>query len=160
MKKTISQKIDDLITCLCAQIIEDGNGNVCFCGIMPGSEVAMDYFGECTDACGMAYVTLETGTPANGIGVENTQVNNCGSAFTFDVEIGILRCVEAGDEHGAPPTPESLNETAHVQFADILTMRRAVQCCNPKPYILGAYTPYGPTGGAVGGTFLLTLLEE
>lgn len=152
--------MNDLATCLCAQVIEDDNGELCFCGLLPGSEVAHDYLTNCDDKCGLAYVQTGIASPSNGIGVANEEVNNCGSLFGFEVEMGILRCLMAGDEDGAPPTPEALAAAASLQYKDILTMRRAVMCCQPKPYILGIYQPYGPAGGAYGGTFALTLLEE
>lgn len=160
--RTLSQRIEDLAVCLCSQISEDGNGDVCFCGVMPGSEIAMDYVNGCDDdgPCGMAYVNLTTAQPSSGIGVPNVEVNNCGSMLGFSVEIGILRCAAMGGTNGEPPTQEELTRVSLITFADIKTMMRAVACCNPKPYVLGDYQPYGPNGFVVGGTFDLIMLEE
>lgn len=159
--RTLTQRLEDLAACLCAQIIEDGNGDLCFCGLMPGSEVAFEYLTstDCS-ACGMAYVQLDVAGPVRGIGIENVEVNNCSSLIGFSAEIGIIRCITSGDADGTPPSQEELSAAALIQYADIKTMIKAVQCCNPKPYILGQYQPYGPVGGAMGGTFPITMLEE
>lgn len=159
--KSIQTRIEELATCLCAQIVSDGNGEVCFCGVMPGAEIAFDYIGNCGDdgPCGMAYVNLTDAQPANGVATPNTEVNNCGSLLGFSIEIGILRCVPI-EKDGEPPDPAVLLAVSRIVNADIKTMQRAVACCSPKPYILGTYQPYGPTGAVIGGTFDLTMLEE
>jgi hypothetical protein len=154
----IEQVLEDLATCLCAQIITDGLPEPCFCGVMPGEAVAFDYAGSCADACGMAWVRLASAYPSTAIGIASGVPGNCSSTIGLDVELGIVRCIEVGSADGAPPTPEQLNEAAILQQADLLAIWRAVACCRQsKDWILGQYAPFGPEGGLVGGVMQLSL---
>lgn len=154
-------KLSELATCLCAQIEIDGQPPVCFCGVLPGSQVALDYTGNCAEACGMAWVRLSGMYPSISIGQISQRAANCQDMWGLEVEIGIVRCASVLDDQGNPPSDAQLLADAQVQMADADTMRRAVLCClSPKDFLLGAYTPTGPQGGVVGGTFTVYLMVE
>ena len=149
--------LEDLATCLCAQIVADGGPDVCFCGVIPGEAASAMYQGDCTKKCGMAWVRLITVTPAAGVGTLTEQPGNCATGIGYDVEVGILRCTPVGTAT-TPPTPAQLLSSTELQLADMMTMRRAVICCyGSKNWILGSYTPMGPGGGMVGGAWNLSM---
>jgi hypothetical protein len=121
--------------------------------------VAWDYSGDCgDDVCGMAWVRLVAVYPSTVIGVPSEEPGNCSKAIGMDVEIGILRCVSVSDDQGNPPDPTDLQANAALQVADAMALRKAAACCAPeKDFILGGYTPVGPAGGLVGGTWAMSL---
>lgn len=150
-----------LAACLCAQIQDPENGvpDVCFCGIVPGEAIPVEYAGDCDSKCGIAWVRMTNLYPSNGVGAAFTQPGNCDVGLGMDVELGILRCISVGTEREGP-TPEELHEAAQLAIADAMLIRKAVYCCdaiNPRDLILGQYTPLGPEGGLVGGAFVLSM---
>jgi len=150
--------LDDLATCLCAQILTDGLPPVCACGVMPGSEVALDYAGDCEDACGMAWVRLTSSYPSVSIGQPTARPGNCSAAIGIEVELGIMRCIDLGDGTVAPDLAE-MTAAAVLQYADMLAMWRAIACCQTsKDWVLGTYIPHGPQGGILGGIMPLAML--
>lgn len=154
----ITTLLTELSTCLCAQILTDGTPPVCFCGVMPGAVVSLDYAGECENECGMAWVRLLQSYPSATLGQPSATPGNCSAAIGVDVELAIVRCIEVGGPDGQPPEPAVLAAAAVLQQADMMSMWRAVACCrNSKDWVIGQYTPYGPEGGLVGGTLTISL---
>lgn len=154
----IAQILDDLSTCLCAQILTDGLPPTCFCGVVPGADVALDYAGDCDEACGMAWVRLATTYPSASVGTPVEQPGNCAVGIGLEVEMGVVRCIDVG-EGTSPPDLATLRAAAALQTADMLAMWRAVACCRQsKDWAIGQYTPYGPEGGVVGGVLGLNIL--
>lgn len=157
--ETITAILTDLATCLCAQIITDGLPAVCFCGVVPGEQVSLDYVGDCEDACGMAWVRMVTIYPSTVVGQPSTFPGNCGLGLGLDVELGIMRCISVGGEDGQPPSPPELTAAAVLQQADVMAMWRAIACCRTsKDWVINTYTPLGPEGGIVGGTLSMSIL--
>lgn len=153
----IFDTLTDLATCLCAQIITDGLPETCYCGLIPGEAPAVGYFGDCENN-GVAYVRLANAYPSKSIGQQDLSVSNCGSVMGLDIEVGILRMMTVGDEDGNMPTAGEILEATQLQVADMLTMRRAVECClQPEDYVMGSYTPVGPDGGILGGSWEVNL---
>jgi len=154
----INAILTDLVTCLCAQILTDDLPPVCFCGVLPGDEVALDYAGDCDDACGMAWVRLTTAYPSVSIATPAAIPGNCAMGIGIEIEMGIVRCLDVG-EGGTPPEPESLTASAALQVADLMAMWRAVHCCqSAKDFVIGQYVALGPQGGIVGGTLPMAML--
>jgi hypothetical protein len=154
----IQDILDNLAICLCSQILDDNLPGVCFCGIMPGEDVALDYVGDCDDACGQAWVRLATAYPSVTVGQPSQGIGNCNNAIGLEIELGIVRCFDVGDGR-TPVDPVELGRAGRLQIADMLAMWRAVACCNSsKDFIMGQYVPIGPQGGIVGGTLPLGIL--
>lgn len=155
----ITSILTDLTTCLCSQLLDDELPPVCFCGIVPGAEVALDYAGECENECGMAWVRLIGSAPSVTVGVPSALPGNCSTGINIDVELGVVRCIGVGGPDGQPIEPSELAAAAVLQQADMMAMWRAVACCrDSKDWVIGAYTPFGPDGGLVGGTLSLSIL--
>lgn len=158
LSSSIFDTLTELATCLCAQIVKDESPTTCFCGLIPGEAPAVGYFADCEEGNGVAYVRLSNAYPSTSIGQQNLGVDNCSSIMGFDVEVGILRFMPVGDKQGNMPTPGEILAATQLQIADMLTMRRAVECClDSSDYIVGAYTPVGPDGGIVGGSWEINL---
>jgi len=154
----ISVILTDLATCLCAQILTDGLPPTCFCGVVPGDQVALDYAGDCDDVCGMAWVRLVSAYPSTSVGQPVERPGNCGMGIGIEAVLGISRCIPLG-ENGEPPDPIDLAAAAVLQQADMMAMWRAIACCRAsKDWAIGAYTPFGPQGGLVGGILPLGIL--
>lgn len=151
----ISDVLTDLAACLCAELTPEGEEGpgLCFCGVLPGNQAALEYTWECDDLCGMAWVRLALSYPANGIGIVDERPSNCGAELGVDIEVGIIRCLEL-PEDGEAPDGATMLASSIEQADDIEAIRRAIACCSPLAetgYILGPYQPYGPQGGIVGG---------
>ena len=156
---SIWERVTNLATCLCATCEENATP-LCFCGVVPGLEVALDYHGNCANVCGMAWVRVSAMYPASSVGAVNTQPGNCGSLVGVDVELGIMRCMPVGEADGSPPTPDQLRAAAELQISDALALWSAVRCCDPdSDWLIGQYQPFGPSGGIVGGTVEVNFLE-
>lgn len=158
----VTEAMTLLAACLCNQIREDESPEPCFCGILPGDSAVGDYAGTCPEGpCGMAWARLITSYPSKGVGLVDEGVGNCGNELGFDVEIGILRCFPYNEDPEQPPTAEEMLAAAEQQHKDMLTMQRAVYCCEAVPNkgsILSTYTPSGPLGGLYGGTFMVMMV--
>jgi hypothetical protein len=142
--------------CLCEQITTDGRPEVCYCGVVPGALAIADLVGNCGDVCGMAWVRLEQMYPAVVAGVPDGTPGNCGKGLAMDIEVGILRCCEAGESD-----PAELLASTELQLADAETIYRAVRCCPALPNmdtIVAPYVPLGPDGGTVGGTVMVSVM--
>lgn len=151
-----------LAECVCAALADSEGGPTCFCGIVPGEAAVQDYVGDdCGAACGMAWVRLTTAYPAVGVGQPIQRLGNCASSLGYEVEIGVMRCISAGDEAGNAPSPEELLAATKEQMSDMAAVVRAVSCCDGisgKDFILGTYTPLGPEGGVVGGVWTVQMI--
>jgi hypothetical protein len=152
----------DLAACLCSQILDPDNGvpDVCFCGIVPGEAATADYAGgDCNKKCGMAWVRIMSIYPMKAVGALDTTAGNCGASLGADLELGIMRCVNTGDGR-TPPSPDELLAATQLQVADSYVMLKAVVCCDTIPNkeaILSAYSPLGPAGGLLGGTYTVSI---
>ncbi len=148
--------LNTLVVCLCAQIVADGQPEPCFCGLMPG-EAALGDYTSCDDYDGMAWVRLVTAYPSSSLGAASTTPNNCSVMLGADIEVGVLRNMPVGGRNGEPPTQDEMNATTALMIADAESARRAILCCNDElalvDIMLGSWTPAGPQGGLVGGSW-------
>jgi hypothetical protein len=144
--------LTELATCLCSELEEAQLPDLCFCGVLPGADVPADYVSE--DA-GMAWVRLMNVYPSTIFPSTDTSLKSCVVPLAAQVEIGVLRCSPSPDDAGTPPSAAAMWEATRLQMADMAAMYRAVRCCyaKGKAMVLGQYTPIGPQGGVVGGTW-------
>jgi hypothetical protein len=156
----VVNQIDTLLTalagCLCAEIAASDTPEPCFCGVMPGIRIAVDYVGMCEDRDGMAWTSLTLAYPASSVGVVDQTLNNCSTGIGIEIQIGIMRSAPTMDAEGNPPDEAMQLATSQIQTADMLSMIKAVQCCEEMQrydHILSQYNPVGPEGYAVGGFF-------
>lgn len=157
--KAIWPAITSLVACLCEEVIRSGLPPVCICTPLPGEVYATDYVSE--DA-GMAWVRLESAWPSTSF-PNQTITSTCAAPLAFGVEIGLAFCAPIFEQDGTPPPFAAQFDTTRVQIAAMAAMRRAVLCCFPagraQDVVLGLYTPLGPEGGVVGGTWSISVAE-
>lgn len=148
----------ELVGCLEKEFDEEG---FCFIGIMHGQVAPADY-----GADGMAWVRLmgsysstDFPSPDNGLG--------CVAPLATDLEVGVLRCAPSPNKMSRTmPTVSEQEESARVATADMMAMRRAINCCFGKngqvrfrDVAMGSYSPVGPMGGVSGGQWTLTVSD-
>lgn len=147
----------DLAACLCNQIEDNGLPKVCYCGVVPGDAVAVDYISACDDQDGLAFVRLAQVYPAAAVGVVNQRINNCSGGFGLEAEVGIIRSAPPWGEEGEPPS-DADNLAGSVQLVeDMAAIVQAIQCCFGDKGIDYIVQSYRPTilGGALGGSFVV-----
>lgn len=150
--------------CLCSVIKERELPDVCFCGLVPGAAVPLDYAGACSNGrSGMAWVRL-TGLFPAPIFVEGSGgFTPCGTPLIASVEVGIARPAPVFDARGNPPSYEAQQESAAWVMADMAAAQYAITCCFPahlREVRLSAWTPIGPEGGVVGGFWTVDVTDE
>lgn len=135
--------------CLCEEIAASGLPPVCRCEVMPGAAPVYDFIEE-----GQAWVRLVSAFPSLIFPTQDQTPRNCATPRVGQFEVGIIRCAPMMSEGGDAPSAEEEFEAVRLQLADMQAMRRAIQCCMGKmKHVLGVYTPIGPEGGALGGTW-------
>lgn len=151
--------LTELVTCLCSTIEERGLPDLCFCGLVPGEQVAWDYVGA-SGGDGMAWVRLMNVYPSTTFPTTDSTLRSCASPLAAQVELGILRCAPMPGDDGTPPSMAAQWEATRLQMADMRALYAAVKCCYAKhkdAMVLGQYAPAGPAGGVVGGTWQVWL---
>lgn len=147
-----------LAECLCTELAAAGLPPTCLCGILPGEQIDASYV---SDTEGMAWVRLVGAFPYSAFPQASMVGNPCVMPLAFELEVGSLWCApSARDSRGNPPTMEAQFATAEVQVAAMAAMHRAIVCCMPTQRAtaaIGQYTPAGPEGGVVGGTWNLVV---
>lgn len=147
----------ELATCLCAELESAGLPTPCYCGVLPGQVVPLDYCGECGERCGMAWVRLATiGEELSLTGEQVRRTSRCAVPLQATVEVGVARCAPSPDDLGNPPSEAAQLAATQLQMADMAAALRAITCCSVADYALGTWTPAGPEGGCLGGSWLVT----
>lgn len=151
--------LETLAACLCEELATSLGGVPCFCGVVPGRIVPMDFCDCATTGCGMAWVRLDAMFPSRAFPTQTTDAR-CNDPLASRIELGVTRCLPGMDAQGNPPGVVEQSNAVAVQMADAMAMRRAIACCygpNSKDYVLGTYQPVGPQGSCGGGTWTFTL---
>ncbi len=105
---------------------------------------------------GMAWVRINRRYPTENFPGMATKAS-CAAALAAELEIGVYRCAFTLTDAGRPPAPEQVTADALKVDADAHALLQAVRRLK-WPYVLGAYTTLGPSGGVVGGAQLFTVL--
>lgn len=137
------------------ELLRRGLPDLCFCGVVPGAQVALDY---CGDGCGgMAWVRLDRMYPsAVSFPLQDTNRWPGPVLFAQVFEIGLVRGITLPD-NAEPPTAADQDEFAAGQLADMRALSDVIcSYFGDTPYLFGPYQPYGPTGGCVGGYWTVT----
>lgn len=137
---------------------------MCSFTIHPGDTTIADYG---TESCGgMSWLRLVGANTTANFPSSNVTVNNCAYEMAFSAEVGILRPGVLPDVNGVneidlPSDTERYDEAA-LQLKDMMAMKRALAAVgrDMDNFIIQAYTPIGPDGGIVGGTWSFVFGEE
>lgn len=154
---TVEADLLALLECLAAQMGQEGLPDPCFLGMLPGEAVPLNYCDNCGD--GMAWVRLVAiGAPTDAD--PQAAGSTCYNPLAATVEVGIIRGIVVIHEDGSPATPDEQMTAFREQMAGMRAMHRTLTCCDlPSGESIGElnYTPMGPEGGCVGGTFTGTI---
>ena len=138
--------------------------SMCAVSVFPGTAVPVDYVGG--DTCGsMAWVRHVSSNPTVRFPNADISVDNCAYSLAHTVEVGIIRPSPIPESDGS--TIELPDDIEHFNSAmeladDMVLMKGAIQRASKSIdfLILGSYVPVGPEGGAVGGTWSLTVGDD
>lgn len=151
--------LESLADCLCTAV--NANQPTCFCGVLPGAQVALDYAGCYEGGCenGMAWVRLSGMYPASAIGQANLRPGNCSVGTGVDIEVGVIRCAPQPADDGTPPSAADQATASALQLADATAAKAAVLCCDGlslQDTIVAGWVPIGPEGAVLGGRLTLS----
>lgn len=101
------------------------------------------------------------------MGVDTTGVDSfdgeCSAVMSLDLEVGVLRCIEI-PEDGEAPTASGVMVAALQAMTDMKAIYCAAMSCNNEDGTSvwasiesGVWTPQGPLGGQIGGTWTFTV---
>lgn len=148
--------LTELASCLCAEIAAAGLPEPCFCGVVPGDAMALDYCTDCGEKCGMAWVRVVSMNVAD-VGIEGG--NPCTAPLEATIEVGVARCAPMPDDQGNPPSMADQLEATRVMMADQAAALRAIRCCSSRDFDVQQWAPAGPQGGCVGGAWSVIFAE-
>jgi len=136
---------------------------MCFCGLMPGGDVPLDYCGGgCdTEGCGgQAWVRVVSIFPTTDF-PSSTQLATCATNRGMTLEVGHAMCAPQPDDDGTPPDVAAQYAATALQMASMDAMWRAINCCfgvdYDKDYVLGEYNSIGVGGGCLAAVWRVTV---
>lgn len=157
--------ITELASCLCTEL-EAAGFTMCFCGLMPGGEVPLDYCGgECdTEGCGgQAWVRVVSVFASIEFPIP-TDFARCGTGRVATLEIGHAMCAPSPADDGTPPSVQQQYDATFRQMASMDAMWRTIACCfaeymekRDRSYVVGEYTAIPAGGGCLAATWSLTV---
>lgn len=157
----LPQMTDILLAALTVELRRDGTDQeICSFTKQPGDSVVTDY----ADCGGMAWVRHVTTTASIGFPNADVTADSCYWGLAHTIEMGVMRTSPIPTETLStvePPSEEELSAAADAQYRDMAAMHRAILAARRDIELLpGTYSPVGPMGGVVGGTWSLLLAEE
>lgn len=161
---TIDETMELLLGTLLIELERDGlAGDICSKALYPGDSIVLDY-AECG---GMAWVRLVDAFESVNLPSPDVTISSCVALLAATLEIGVMHPSPIPEEvlgQFELPSDEEHTTAAKRQVKEMRAMRRAMQITRsiigPDLLIGGRYTPVGPVGGTVGGTWSLTVGEE
>jgi hypothetical protein len=159
----MTNRVNDLLTgiaaCLCAEVnaptVEKPNGPMCFCGVIAGQAAVHDLWPDCTHD-GMAWVRLALSYPSLALGIQDQSPGVNRKFVGVDIEIGMVRSYEVESDGSITDTEQARMVLQSTD--DMMAMRHVIACCDTlqeRDFILGTWTPIGPTGLVYGGAWTL-----
>lgn len=140
--------------------IGDALTDICSYGLTIGESYVPfepDDDDDCEDgieACEQAWVRVMSVTPKPG---DTGWDGNCGLVLMAELEVGVLRCIEAR-KNGEAPTSTQVMAAAMQSMTDMITIEQAALGCEVWDSLeLGQWVPEGPLGGQYGGTWTFTV---
>lgn len=160
MMQTANQLLAALLESLTAQIRAKGReDDYCSITVQPGNAVVFD-FGPESGCSGMAWVRLVAANPSASFPNADVGVNNCAYSLAYTVEVGMLGPAPSlEDRLGNFVLPEDtdLFEASMRQADEMQMMYDAIRTSGIREKVIGDYTPQGPDGGVLGGTWTVVV---
>lgn len=160
---TLKEMLAELLESLTAQIRAAGKADdYCAITVYPGTMIPFD-FGPDTGCAGTAWVRLVTASPTVSFPSPDAGIDNCGYSLAYVVEMGMVGPAPILEDHlGNFVLPTDVEQfDAAMRVADELAMmHRAIKAADIPLLVLGDYSPQGPEGGVLGGTWTLTIGDD
>jgi hypothetical protein len=149
------QSLVELAQCVCDEVKAAGlESSICFCGLVGGAvvEPVIGPKGE-----GMAWVRLVNAYPSTTFpGITQAVNTSCTAPLAAEIEVGITTCTPQPRTSTSNIRAEDWLNAVRTQMAGMAALRRAIECCFPhEDKVLGQWTPIGPQGGEIGGSWRL-----
>lgn len=163
MALTARQMADILLANLVVALRDKGGEEVCSTAVYHGDSITLDY----ADCGGMAWVRLVSTGPSRSFPAIVSDLNACGASLAHTFELGVMRSAPlaqallAGSGIDLPDDEEN-SAAASLALDDMEALWAAIQAARRDIDLLvpGSYTPVGPTGGALGGTWGVTVGDD
>lgn len=138
-----------LAGCLKKELDAAGLTDMCFVGVVPGGQTAID-----VTCGGQGWVRLTQVFPSTTFPQPDNEAT-CTSLLAYELEVGVSLPIPVMDSRGNPPTVDAQLKAVQEQMAAMAAARRAIACCMlpDQSFLLGVYTPMENSGGAGGGTW-------
>lgn len=138
---------------------------VCRAFLAPGQQVPWDTCCECPSGSeGQAWVAVERMYPVAPFPQQDAGAQRCHpTEYAADIVVGILRCAHTVDDQGNAPAAAVVTGDAAKVARDRKIILDTLLCdfldddADPGTFRLGAWTPLGPGGGCVGGSWSATI---
>jgi hypothetical protein len=95
-------KMIELAACLSTELAAAGLPDLCFIGVLPGQQVALDSCGGCGESgkCGQAWVRLITAYPSTTFPgpAESPKIS---TLLAYSLEVAVMRCAQRTRPAGA-----------------------------------------------------------
>lgn len=157
---TLKEILAELLEALTAQIrAADKEEDYCSITIQPGNAVVFD-FGPESGCGGTAWVRLVSANPTVSFPAADVGINSCAFALAYTVEMGMVGPAPVMENtlgEFVAPSDVELFDAAMRQSDEVELMFRALQAAKIPEKIIGDYTPAGPEGGVMGGTWTVTV---
>lgn len=130
--------------------------------VMPGNAFVIDNVGN-GDTCSEILLNMTGANPYETF-PNAPEDDSQGPRMAYTISAGIFRCApEPENVNGrlVVPSPEELHAAARLHVADMQAVRCAIETAfSDRMHIIGDFVPYGPQGGAYGGTWSVVVGEE
>lgn len=135
-------------------------GELCGWGVIAGDQPSLDFCGGCDGGkCGQWWIAVQGIFPFTRF-PDPDEAANCATELAITVQVGIVRCFPV-PEDGSAPTHEQHAEAFAEQMADALALHAAAVCCpSGHEVAVGSWSPIGPDGGCLGGTWSLRVAKR
>jgi hypothetical protein len=158
-----AKEMMDIVLAACVvELRADGtDGNLCATTKYPGEAAPLDY-AECG---GMLWVRLATTAPTTQFPNAESRPNVCASTLAFNLEVGLMRPSPIPEDTFGDfqlPSDQEHSESTDRQMDDMEAIYRGLVRASRdiEMVSIGSYTPVGPVGGTVGGTWTLVVGNE
>jgi hypothetical protein len=152
----LAKILGDLTDCLCGLLATKGGGKTCWCGYLPGNDIAWDGCGECDEGgCGLGFITVNSVFPSSTLPNPDFGMT-CNAPLAATLTVGALRCIPIAEQE----MPDELDviEAGLAIVADMAAIHEAIACCmGANEYVIGQYVSLGPEGGCAGGQWTVTV---
>lgn len=158
MSPTLPEITDLVLAALLLELEKDDSIDTCSVAKQPGDSISID-----SDCGATVWVRLVDSTPAIASAGDVTG-KVCYWGLAHQIELGVVRKSPMPDENLGQltlPDDDEVSAAADAQYRDLGAMHRALKAIAPHLEMRpGGYSPFGPTGGVVGGTWAIEVMEE